>query len=231
LIAHVPLQPKTEQFIEELQSQFDLKLTHPRDVGFLLEQAGRQGLDQVFRDAIFHAKFVLKTKELMARIGQDGEGYDKLSTEFQNSIEKTSTLLKTIIKESSEEDKQRFIAEYLAMDQISFGNFVALLGDLSWVKNWEVDGKALPLAERPAVRSRDRRDTTTPGETAKRSMQQELGSVRAIAVFGILMMILLFISDPPATLLGWGFSGVVVMVLVYITLASHSMAKRSHGTK
>jgi hypothetical protein len=220
-------QPTTERFVEELQLYFNRKLAYPLEVGFLLEQANEQGLDQLFRDAIFQAKFALKTKEIMGRIGHDGEGYDKLSTEFQNSIEKTSTLLKTIVKESPEETKQHFLKEFLSMDQVSFGKFMGLLEDLSWVKNWEVDGKALPLAGSPAVRSRERPRAVPSREPRESQVHKELASVRLGSAFGILMMILLLTIDPPVTLLGWGFSVVVVMVLVYITLASHLMLKRS----
>ncbi|HEY6951870.1 MAG TPA: hypothetical protein VI758_05650, partial [Bacteroidota bacterium] len=144
------------QFLDNLQMHFNRTLTFAREIGLLLDETKRQGLDDLFRDALFQAKFATKTREVMDRIGRGGEGFDKLSAEFQASIEKTSALLKTIVKESPDETKQLFVDKFFALDQNSFSNFLTLLQDLSWLKNWELDGNPLPLEQGPSTRSRQR---------------------------------------------------------------------------
>lgn len=221
------LQSGTTQFLEELQSHFGRKLAFPIEVGFLAEQAGRQGLHLVFRDAIFQAKFVTKTMEVMNRIGREGEGFDKLSSEFQNSIEKSSALLKTIVKESPEDFKQHIVREFFGMDQESLGNFLRLLEDLSWVKNFELDGHSLPLAGESADKSSRTVRGSTLEQPKRPNPSAEFTRIRNGAALAILLMLLLFIIDAPVTFIGWTLSIIVVLMLFYIVLASQRLHRNS----
>jgi hypothetical protein len=96
---------------------------------------------------MFHAKFVVKSQEVMKRIGPTGEGYDKLSTEFSASVEKASTLLKTLVKEAPDEVKEQFVRMFFPVDQDSLSRLMKLFVDLSWVKNWQVDGRIIPFSD------------------------------------------------------------------------------------
>ncbi len=208
------IQSGTLKFVEQLQEYSGRRLNFPEEIGKLVELATIQHHDELFRDAIFHAKFAVKSKEIMGRIGRDGEGFDKLSTEFQNSIEKTSALLKTIVKESPAEIKQHFVKDFFSLDQASFASFMKLLEDLSWVKNWEVDGKPLPLNDSHAENS-TRHDHT----------REEFSRVRKSSILGMVLMLLLLIIDPPVAFLSWGIAVVVVMLFLYIAIASRILGK------
>jgi hypothetical protein len=221
------LQTSTRQFIDDLQRYSNRKLVYPQEVGYLLDQATLRGLDQPLRDAIFHAKFAVKTKEIMGRIGRDGEGFDKLSAEFENSIEKTSTLLKTIVKESPEEIKQHFIRDFFSLDQVSFGNFIKLLEDLGWVKNYEIDGRPLPLLGSPSKRLPHNRNEQPSKESVAEQSLEDIARIRNAAAFGIVLMILLLFVDPPVTILGWGLIIIVMLLLMYVAIVSHKFAKKS----
>jgi hypothetical protein len=220
-------QGNTKQFIQDLQRQYGRTLSFPEEVGLLIDQTCEEDLGQLFRDAIFHAKFATKTKEVMNRIGAGGEGFDKLSAEFQTSIEKASTLLKTIVKESPDEIKQHFVRDFFSLDQASFARFMKLLEDLSWIKNWEVDGKPLPVTGRPLKSSRQSQDQHPPVNVVTSESGEELAKIRNGAVFALALMILLFVIDPPVILLGWGLAIVVVLLLLYISLASSMLVKKS----
>lgn len=221
------LQATTRQFIDDLQRYSNRKLAYPREVGYLLDQATLQRLDQPFRDAIFHAKFAVKTKEIMGRIGRGGEGFDKLSAEFENSIEKTSTLLKTIVKESPEEIKQRFVDDFFGLDQSSFGNFIRLLEDLAWVKNYEIDGRPLTLSGSPTKRSSDDRSEHPTIESVAEQSLVDIARIRNGAAFGFVLMMLLLFVDAPVSILGWGLIIVVMLLLSYVAIVSHKFAKKS----
>ena len=101
-------QKQVESFIQNLEIYANRKLSFPKEIAWLLDFA-RHGMQQAFDDAIFHAKFVVKTQEIMKRIGPGGDGFDKLSAEFKVSLEKTTTLLKTLVKEAPEETKRNFM--------------------------------------------------------------------------------------------------------------------------
>ncbi len=203
-----------KQFLDDLSAFASRRLKFPGDLTALLECAQERHLEQVFLDAAFHAKFAVKTKEIMVRIGQNGEGYDKLLTEFQQSIEKTSALLKTLVKEAPAKVKEHFVSEFFALDQKSFANFNGLLEDLSWVKNWEVDGKPLPFNQGPALRK-------ASGDQSK----AELSQLKKSSILALALAILLLVIDPPVSYLGWGIGIVVILLLLYITLALRIVQK------
>lgn len=138
------LRTETAQFLVDLESYANRKLTYHREIGLLLDLARSTDKIQVFEDAAFFAKFLSKSFDIMKRIGPDGEGYDKVSAEFQSAMEKASTLVKTLIKESPPEVKEDFLNKFLRLDQGSLSAFVNLVKELAWVKNWTVDGKPLP---------------------------------------------------------------------------------------
>ncbi len=98
----------------------------------------------MLEDLVFIAKFLSKTYDLLRRIGPDGEGFQKISAEFQANLEKANTLVKTLVKESPDALKQNIVDKYLRLDQESMTAFMELMRELAWVKNWILDGKPLP---------------------------------------------------------------------------------------
>lgn len=99
------------------------------------------GRREMLADIIFLAKFLWNVYNLMQRIGPAEEGYPKLSAEFRDALEKFSTLIKTLIKESSEEMKEKFKTTFFSLSQESMSNLVQLASDLSWLKNYAIDTK------------------------------------------------------------------------------------------
>jgi len=138
------IRPETAKFITEVENHTGRKMSHPTEVGSLLECARRSNSLQTYEDLIFQAKFTTKAIAIMKRIGNDGEGYEKLATEFGSSLERVSALLKELLKGYPAEDEQRFLATFLAFDQNSLSRLLDLMQDLTLVKNWTIDGHPLP---------------------------------------------------------------------------------------
>lgn len=139
-----PLPEEITRFLNELGQFASRELPYSNDVGFLLGRAKQLGQMQRFEDLIFVAKFVSKTIDVMRRIGPSADGYQKLAMEFKENAERAGILAKALLEHGDSAEKQRFHDEYLGNDQESFGRFLGLLGDLSWVKNWRIDGKPIP---------------------------------------------------------------------------------------
>ncbi|MEX0735969.1 MAG: hypothetical protein WD182_00910 [Bacteroidota bacterium] len=138
------IRTETRQFLRELELHAGKKLSYPDEVAYLVDLARGVGRLELLEDAIFHAKFVTKSYGVMKRIGADGEGYGKMSGEFQASLEKVSTLLRTLVKESPDELKGKFVRSFFSLDHDSMSRLMSLLHDLTALKNWRVDGKPLP---------------------------------------------------------------------------------------
>lgn len=137
--------PKDIQgFLDELVGFASRELPYRSDVGTLLHRAKLANQMPVFENLIFLAKFVSRTFEVMRRIGSDADGYQNLATEFKENAERAATLARTLMQEAPPSERKSFEKKYLGLDQESFGRLLGLLADLSWVKNWRVDGKSLP---------------------------------------------------------------------------------------
>jgi hypothetical protein len=80
----------------------------------------------------------------MNRIGADGEGYEKLSAEFESNIQKLSSLLKEILVDARDDIRQSQTALFLSLTPDSLERLMLLLRDLTAVKDWVVDGNRLP---------------------------------------------------------------------------------------
>ncbi|HCV42317.1 MAG TPA: hypothetical protein DGH68_02450 [Bacteroidetes bacterium] len=115
------------------------KLTRHNDLGILIELSGLHNRRAVFDELVFLAKFASKTYGIMQRSGTHGEGYDNLSREFTGAIEKSISLIDTLLIDSPIEDRQHFTSTYLTMTPESLQRLLALCYDLSWYKNWTMD--------------------------------------------------------------------------------------------
>lgn len=140
----IVVRPETEQFLAALELYANRKFRFGKEIGILLDEAQKTGKTQIFEDIAFFAKFLAKSYDLMKRIGPDGEGYDKVAGEFRSSMEKSTTLLKTLVKETPDEVKQQFSGKFFHLDQESLSALMNFMKEMAWVKNWMVDGKELP---------------------------------------------------------------------------------------
>ncbi len=132
--------PPTQQLLASIDLLSGHTLSRRDDLASLIELAGREGgVDQL--DALsFHAKFVTKSYGIMKRIGKDADGYEKLLHEATTSINLCKELIRTLLVSGSSELRNHFASTYLSLTPEGFQNLLALLHDLSWYKNWLIDG-------------------------------------------------------------------------------------------
>ena len=138
------LRPETTGFLAELESFSGRKFSYKEEIGSLIDESRASGRMQVFEDLVFFAKFLSKSFDIMKRIGPDGEGYGKIAGEFQSTVEKSATLMKTLVKDSPQELKQRFTGAFFRLDPENLSALMNLMRELAWVKNWMIDGRQLP---------------------------------------------------------------------------------------
>jgi predicted Zn-dependent peptidase len=112
------------------------------DMTFLLEACRARHQQQLFDDLVFYAKFITNALQILRRVGADNADAVKLSAELRDMLEKTTTLLRTIVKEEPGERRQRFLDTFLALSQPSMAELTALCAELAWVKNYMLDQRA-----------------------------------------------------------------------------------------
>jgi hypothetical protein len=133
------LSEPTVKFLSTLRALSGGRLSRGNDLGLLIELANRHSRKVVLDELSFLAKFASKTYGIMQRSGTHGEGYDNLSREFTDAIEKSISLIDTLLVDSPTEDRQHFTSTYLTMTPESLQRLLALCYDLSWYKNWTMD--------------------------------------------------------------------------------------------
>jgi hypothetical protein len=138
------IRPETSEFIENLERHANRRLNYPQEVAELLDFARQSNAIDLFEDAIFHAKFIAKSYGVMKRIGVDGDGYYKLSAEFQSSLQKVTMVLKVVLQHAPAEIGARHEAAFFSVNQESLSRLMSLINDLALVKNWMLDGKPIP---------------------------------------------------------------------------------------
>ncbi len=102
------LQPSTESLLSDVEQFAHRKFRYRLEIGLLVEAAGTESLRRVWEDVLFNAKFLTNAYGLLKRVGSDSPDTVKLSSEFQDGVEKVSTLLRTLIKENPDEVRDLF---------------------------------------------------------------------------------------------------------------------------
>ncbi len=89
---------KIKNFIEELEVFAEQKLNYPAEIGELLQIVIDTGMTKEFNDLIFKAKFLVRTREIMKRIGPGMDGFEKLSSEFQSGVKEADSIFNMVVE-------------------------------------------------------------------------------------------------------------------------------------
>jgi hypothetical protein len=137
----MPFSLQTTELLETLERLAAKKLAHRVELSLLFELALQQQKLQQLDDLSFYAKFAHRTFGIMKRIGKDSDGYDALSKEFSESMEKSKNLIGELLTNASDETKKKFTADFLVLSPSGFQNLLTLFYDLSCYKNYLIDSR------------------------------------------------------------------------------------------
>ncbi len=130
---------ETAVLISSIQDFSGGKLHRADDLASLVDLSRLHNHGQVLADVCFLSKFLINTSNVMKRIGKGAEGYDKLSSEFTENLEKVSTFIRLLVKEAPDDLKRHFTSTYFGLTQEGLNAFMELLHDITWLKNWDID--------------------------------------------------------------------------------------------
>ena len=129
----------TKTLLDAVESTSGKPLPHREHVGLLIECAVRKQAMTTLDELSFQAKFVHRTFAIMQRIGPNAEGYDKLSTEVGESVEKSKVMINELLSASDEASRKEFESVFFAMAPSAFRELHELFHALSWYKNYLID--------------------------------------------------------------------------------------------
>lgn len=125
--------------LDEIERVSGKQFQYRSDIEFLMSVAQLRSMENLFSELTFYAKFITSAFTLLQRAGIGSEEVRKVAAECEVTIEKTSTLTKTLIKESSDSMKHEFITRFLTQSPEALASFVSLMRELSWIKNYTLD--------------------------------------------------------------------------------------------
>jgi len=131
--------PETESYLDALEKFAGRKFRHRSDIKVLLELSPSR--ETVFEEIVFYAKFISNAYAVLRRTGPAGEDTSRLSAEFQEKLGQSASLIRTILTDASSEVRTNFSDRFLAPSPDSLSRFLELLGELSWIKNYDNDKK------------------------------------------------------------------------------------------
>jgi hypothetical protein len=135
----VPSPSDPAGFVRAAEAFASRPFHYREEITGLLEYCRQRGQQQLFDDLVFNAKFITNAFQILRRVGADNADTAKLSVELRDMMEKTTTILRTIVKEMPAERRARYLDAFLDLSHGSLGELTALLGELAWVKNYMLD--------------------------------------------------------------------------------------------
>jgi hypothetical protein len=128
-----------ENLLLEIEKRNGKSFSLRQHVMYLIEDSCLSEMSDTFYRLIFLGKFLHNTNNMINRIGKEGEGYEKLLDEFIDHAYEVVNILKKIIDVTSEQIRNE-LKNYMNIQTVSgFKNFIKLMEDLSWLKNYELD--------------------------------------------------------------------------------------------
>jgi hypothetical protein len=217
------VRPDMKDFIDELEIYAQRKLNYPVEVGELLQIVMQAKLISEFEGLIFQAKFLLRTQEIMKRIGPGVDGFEKLSTEFQSGVKKSIDFLNLFVERAPSDVARKLTDTFIITETDSFNRLMKLLSDLSWIKNWQVDGKPLPYETKSDVKLSLL--NIVEGNVHGEKINLILFQIQKSALLCAILFLLFLLIDSPVTIFGWILSLGIEAFLVYIILQIYSIQR------
>jgi len=220
------VRPDIAEFIASIEVFGGRKLYYPSEISELLQIAFESESTNEFEDLIFQAKFLTRTQEVMKKIGYEAEGFDKLSAEFQSGLTRARDLLKLLLGRTSADVTRKYSEMFFTLEIEGLSRLMKLYSDLSWIKNWQIDGKPLPYERKLLKTILDHEPVNQQiNEKQKSSSTKSLMRIQRSAMLGLILFVLFLLIDPPVTILGWIISLWIAVLLVYIVFQMLSYHK------
>jgi hypothetical protein len=227
---HMTILPDIAEFVAKVEVFSNRKLNYPSEVSVLLQIAVQTGLIKEFGELTFRAKFLTRTQEVIRQVGNNTEGIKKLSMEYETVLKKSMGVLNRLVERTSPEIGQNYLDLFFSMEPDSLLRLMNLYSDLSWIKNWQIDGKPLPY-EAQSSKKVSAQDPSNPikKENQQEKVKKSLFHIQRIALLAAILLVLFLLIDPPGTILGWILSLGITALLAYIVIQTVFLTRNPYS--
>jgi hypothetical protein len=133
------LSHETTHLLDEVEKHAQGRLLRRSELGLLFEIARSHNRWQTLDELSFFAKFAHKAHGILKRIGKDADGFDKLTHELSDSVERCTVLIRALLDHADDNMKNTWDTTFLAITPVTLQTLLSLLHDLSCYKNYNLD--------------------------------------------------------------------------------------------
>jgi hypothetical protein len=131
----------TESFIADAERFANRRFRHRLELGLLIDALKSDEAAKSFEELIFYAKFLTHAGGILARKGIAEEETREMAKEYAATLQRALGLLEGIRDRLSKDDRRAF-EPLIGMTHGHMKQFMSLLNELSWIKNYLLDTKA-----------------------------------------------------------------------------------------
>jgi hypothetical protein len=133
------IRPETESFLSSVEQSTGKTFRYRNEIAVLIDLSEKSGHRQLFDDLTFYSKFVRHASRILTGVGNRNTDTVKVSAEFQDAIEKISTLLRTLVKDAEPEVRKLIVPRFVSPSADGLGLLLELCGELNWIKDYYLD--------------------------------------------------------------------------------------------
>jgi len=130
----------TESFLGDAERFAERRFRHRLELGLLIDALTSDELTKSFEELIFYAKFLTHAGGILARKGLGEEETGKMAKEYAATMQRALALLEGLRGHVKEEDRRAF-DPIIGMTHDHMKQFMSLMNELSWIKNYLLDTK------------------------------------------------------------------------------------------
>ncbi len=136
----------SSEIIDALNKFSGGKLKERNVLELLIRVAIENDMMDLIDEVAFHSKFLWRLFSFLQsgrKINEvDEEIYkSRIFRQIMESSEKIRDMLFKIVDKTSQQERETFTDKFLKMDAQSFENFMNLVHDFYWLKNWKIDNE------------------------------------------------------------------------------------------
>ena len=138
-----------ENYLAMVERYAGKKLRYRAELGMLMAFAHTSSRAADFERVVFLAKFVTRGFDILRRSGIPTSDTKYLADEVRKNLEEVVTLLRNLCSVNPDAADAVFGDRFFALSHESLALLQEFLSELTWIKNYSLEGHPLPIGSSP----------------------------------------------------------------------------------
>ncbi|HUN65824.1 MAG TPA: hypothetical protein VMW43_06950 [Bacteroidota bacterium] len=137
--------PEVEEYLGAVERYSGRRFHFRTEIALLMELAAQTERSEEFEKIIFTAKFITRAFDILRRSGSGSEESKHLSAELQANLVSVTGLIRSLCSTDPTIADALFGERMFSLTHESLDLLKDLLSELTWIKNYSLDGHPPPL--------------------------------------------------------------------------------------